>query len=406
MPRFKEVSIPKVQQVYRLVIVSDDGRETPTGQFRVRKRIKNPATGKWTTHTRTFDDFNEAKRFAKAEYSAPIAQAANRETEFKTVFERFMLRKEREQKLARGTLEGCRTRYAHLKFFEGMDVLEIGPRVVDRWLDMLYDPEYMKLQKKTRESFRQEYSLLHNIFTYFQNYEDDQFRSPLLKRHRERACATSRASKGDNIRFLNDDQEIKFLAQLKQKQTFHDLALFQLHTGARIGEAAGLDFADVDFVRNEVTIRRHLDWPRRKGAQIEMRKGTKGGPSRVVPLTAECRAMLLRRKSSSINPRVFTRPDGDWLRYRAIQEAYDRAFARIGTDIRGTHSLRHTFAVRYLEQTKDIHALQKLLGHVSLEDTLRYAKYTYESVRQSFQLFRGGKATNVEPFVPRAVPQR
>jgi hypothetical protein len=49
--------------------------------------------------------------------------------------------------------------------------------------------------------------------------------------------------------------------------------------------------------------------------------------------------------------------------------------------------------------TKDIYALQRTLGHVSLEETQTYAKYTNESARNAFKLFKGGKIEDSNPLV-------
>ena len=45
--------------------------------------------------------------------------------------------------------------------------------------------------------------------------------------------------------------------------------------------------------------------------------------------------------------------------------------------------------MNFLRKTKDIHALQRLLGHADLEATQIYAKYTDESTRRAFEIFDG-----------------
>lgn len=402
---YREMTVPNAPQVYRLVEMTEQGEAIPTGRFRVRKRVK--VLNNWTTHTKTFDNFLDAKRFARAEYTPPTIHVSRRENLFREVFERFMLFKERELKLARGTLTSLRDRYRHLKFFEVFEIETIDAKLIDRWIDLLFDPEYLKTQKSSRVNYRHEHSLLSNVIRYYRNFENENFVSPLLDRHRIRACAKDRAAKETRIRFLTEKQENEFLQALSEDQLFYDLALFQLDTGTRIGEAAAVEFRDVDFGRNEITIVQHVDWPRAKGKLIELKAGTKGGPVRIIPMTPGCREMLLRRKAQSQSSRVFVHEDGEWLQYRSIQHKYDKAFAKIVTDIRGTHSLRHTFAVRFLDKTKDINALKELLGHSSLKDTLRYAKYTSDSVKRSFTLFKGAGATEeaeIRQFVPRLVP--
>ncbi len=116
--------------------------------------------------------------------------------------------------------------------------------------------------------------------------------------------------------------------------------------------------------------------------------------------------MQVRRQAQAPSSIVFPNAEGAWLTYRAIQAAYDRAFAKAQLVHRGTHTLRHTFAVRFLEETKDIYALQRVLGHATLEETQRYAKYTLESVRRAFQLFKGGTSEAEDmPLVPQLVPR-
>jgi integrase/recombinase XerD len=189
---------------------------------------------------------------------------------------------------------------------------------------------------------------------------------------------------------LNCDEEQRFLEALSRWPVIRDIALFQFHTGARVGEAAAMECRNVDYPRGEVRIAQHLHWERHKGGKTHLVPGTKTGPTRNVPLTFECKEMLRRRQAATSSSILFADTDGQWLLYRAIQDIYDRAFRKAGLPHRGTHVLRHTFTVRFLDQTKDIYALQKLLGHTDLKVTQVYAKYSNEAVRRSFQLFRGG----------------
>src|SRR5437016_3265366 len=98
----KEVKIPNFPQLYKIVELKADGKQTPTGNYRVRKRVQ--FEGKWTTHTKTFDSFDDAKRFAKSYYQ-PTSSNTGRMI-FGEAFKRFMLHKEREMKLSLGTLSG------------------------------------------------------------------------------------------------------------------------------------------------------------------------------------------------------------------------------------------------------------------------------------------------------------
>jgi integrase len=400
MPKIDK-AVPKHPKIYRVFDVDESGRETSTGIFRVRHRIK--IAGKWTTRVTTFQNFDSAKVFCRQ----PIryeADAPPKKWTFGLVLEKFFHYKEHEERRAPGTIHGYRSRARHLRFFQELSIREITPLQIDGWVNLLLDPEYKALQLSSREDYDHELVLLGVILRFYREFYDETYVVPLLKRHRKRLCPPRKED--EEIRYLSEGQEIDFLEAMNCWPVLRDVALFQLHTGARVGEAAAMDFDSVEFTRQQVHIRQHLHWERTKGGSTSVLKGTKTGPDRTVPLTLECLQMLRRRRQESGGSVAFTDPKrGSWLTYRAIQSAYDTAFKRLGLPHRGSHTLRHTFAVRFLEQTKDIHALQKALGHTDLSTTMIYAKYTNDSVRKAFQIFRGGGESKVAS-VPLLVPPK
>jgi integrase len=72
------------------------------------------------------------------------------------------------------------------------------------------------------------------------------------------------------------------------------------------------------------------------------------------------------------------------LRYRKKTELEneEKKIEYIGTKIT-PHLLRHTGAKIYFKQQKDIRALQKILGHSSMETTQRYVEYGIEDVKEA-----------------------
>lgn len=399
MPKI-EKAVPKHPKIYRIFEVGDGGEKFPTTIYRVRHRIK--VNNKWTTKVATFDNFEAAKTFCRQ--PPPTESEWNLENwTFTDVLEKFFSHKEHEEKRAPGTIHGYRVRAKHLKFFEEFQMRQITPKVVDAWVNLMLDPAYKNLQLSSRENYDHELVLLSVILRFYREFFDEAYVLPILKRHRKRLCPSRKNS--EEIRYLSEGQEDDFVAALEKWPTIRDLALFQLHTGARVGEAAAMDFDAVEFHRQQVHFRQHLHWERTKNGSIKVLKGTKSGPDRTVPLTPECLGMLRRRHLAGGSSLVFMDPKSEsWLTYRSIQSVYDRAFKLLGLPHRGSHTLRHTFAVRFLEQTKDIHALQKALGHTDLTTTMIYAKYTNDSVRKAFQIFRSG-GEKFSEVVPHLVPK-
>jgi len=129
----------------------------------------------------------------------------------------------------------------------------------------------------------------------------------------------------------------------------HDTAILALSgfAGLRAAEIADLDWRDVDL----------------RGDRITVRRG-KGGKRRVVPLAAPLKAVLvtLPEQVGKVIPRKDGKP-GPNAPYRISH----RASLLLGGRKAGytLHQCRHRFATAAYAGTRDIDAVQKLLGHSS-----------------------------------------
>lgn len=74
-------------------------------------------------------------------------------------------------------------------------------------------------------------------------------------------------------------------------------------------------------------------------------------------------------------------PNGDTIGNRAFAKRFDNLKRLAGLNGKGIglHSLRHTFATEFYDQTGDVKALSKILGHSSVSFTLE----TYVHMRLS-----------------------
>jgi len=137
---------------------------------------------------------------------------------------------------------------------------------------------------------------------------------------------------------------------------------FLFLTGVRLSEAIGLRWVDVDFSRSEITIAESLPKDPTGNGYTRIRKSTKTGSVRVLPISQRLRETL-----EAIAPTyelVFTTPlghiiDADNFRMRhwkPILKAVDVPYRKI-------HNCRHTMISHALEQGIAPAGIAYLAGH-------------------------------------------
>jgi len=207
---------------------------------------------------------------------------------------------------------------------------------------------------------------------------------PIKKRHRA-DCIVDRvkyevAQAKNKRKFLPRSVVIQFLNALKGSADplYYEVALFQLGTGTRIGEACAMDWSDVNFESGTAYIHSNVCWSRLKGRPTFISPLTKTSEARLVSIPQAVLHQLkqLSLRSGRAKGLVFSHDGFKPLEYRSIQYHYDRILKGIGSEWRGTHIMRHSFSTDYLEKTKNPKALQGQLGHRTAEQTSHYAKIT------------------------------
>lgn len=171
---------------------------------------------------------------------------------------------------------------------------------------------------------------------------------------------------GGVTRYLTAAEEQRLLtalAALKPRDRLRPMVLLSLHTGVRWGELVALTWADIDLPGRRLTVR---------GA------GAKSRQTRFIPLNDTARAALedwqtIRRTAlgDAVIGLVFPGRGAGTVDNVRKHWATVLVAARI-EDFRW-HDLRHSFASKLVQSGVDLNTVRELLGHQSLQMTLRYA---------------------------------
>lgn len=162
--------------------------------------------------------------------------------------------------------------------------------------------------------------------------------------------------------YLTFDEADRLVAAAEP--AWRPMLIVALNTGLRLGELTALQWDCVDLVAGRLLVKRNLY----RGVL-----GTpKGGRTREVPLND--RAARALQEHRHLKKWVFSDADGQFLNaYNACQNAIARNCRRAGLRPVGWHDLRHTFASHLVMRGVPLKAVQELLGHATMEMTMRYA---------------------------------
>jgi integrase len=166
------------------------------------------------------------------------------------------------------------------------------------------------------------------------------------------ACSTTQTRSGEYRRAGRDRLLVYVLA----------------YCGLRLGEATGLQVADVDTGRRRVRVERSVT-----DVDGHLVHGTpKNHQAREVPVPAFLVALVVEAIAGRpADAPLFPAPGGGLLRGNNFRRrSFDRAAASVGLPGLTPHELRHTAASLAVSAGANVKAVQLMLGHASAAMTL------------------------------------
>jgi integrase len=161
--------------------------------------------------------------------------------------------------------------------------------------------------------------------------------------------------------FLSLEEVDRLIAAADQE--WRTMITIAATTGLRRGELRALRWRDVDLEVPQLLVQR--------AAWKDHVSSPKSGRARLVPLCERARNAF--RAHPHRCDLVFPDPRGAMLGVNAMRSPLRHATRRAGLRPIGWHTLRHSFASNLVMRRAPLKAVQELLGHATLEMTLRYA---------------------------------
>lgn len=190
--------------------------------------------------------------------------------------------------------------------------------------------------------------------------------------------------------FSKEEQKI-IEEKAREKLNIRKLCLLLcLYTGLRIGEISGLKWEDINFSTKSLEVKRTIERirnvdPNKKGKTELIASTPKSDTSnRIIPIPDFLIFLLEQFKSCDCyyilsNSEKLYDP-------RQYESFYERFLKRYEIKYVNFHTLRHTFATRSIEAKMDVKTLSEILGHSSVEITLKlYVHPSYDLKKSSIE---------------------
>ena len=184
-----------------------------------------------------------------------------------------------------------------------------------------------------------------------------------------------------------DDEQTKILLenleQLSIEDTKYKVAIIlTVFTGVRLGELMGLEWQDVDFKNEIISINRSSQYIADMGVFTKVPKTESSIreiaiPEFIISLLEEYKLWYEEQKSIygelwTNSDRLFVQADGKPMHPSTISKWFVKYVGQIGLPVINFHGLRHTNASLLVAQNVDIAVISARLGHAQISTTLDF----------------------------------
>lgn len=148
-----------------------------------------------------------------------------------------------------------------------------------------------------------------------------------------------------------------------------------LGTGNRAATIVDVQIGDIDFRKKEIALRH-----------------TKNKKAQIIPLSSSLEVVLkeyirMWRKDAPPEAYLFCNVGEEKLTTNALQNSFGKYCKARGATHTNIHGLRHNFAKGWVKNNGNMYALQKILGHSTLDMTRKYVNLFSEDIKEDYDRF-------------------
>lgn len=184
----------------------------------------------------------------------------------------------------------------------------------------------------------------------------------------------------EGIKNFDDEEMISLLAKPKKTDSFATwrtwaIVNWVLGTGNRSASICEIQLRDINYKAKEITLRL-----------------TKNKEVQIIPLSSSLESVLkeyirIWRNGAANESYLFPNIGDEKLTTNALRHSFSKYCKDRGVEKTNIHGLRHSFAKSWVKNNGNIYALQKILGHKTLEMTRRYVNLFSEDIKEGFDSF-------------------
>ncbi|WP_163102285.1 site-specific integrase [Peribacillus alkalitolerans] len=258
-----------------------------------------------------------------------------------------------------------------LPYFKKLALSDLKPMMYQKFLNSLSENE-KAYSKRTIE-------IIHG--TMFNAMEKAVTLGKINKNPCEGVTIRGQA-KDKQLKYMESSDIAKFLQEAyKYNYVYWIFFKVLIESGLRKGEAAALQWSDIDLKEGIITVSKTLDFTAKSDDQIFGDTKTYNSKRTITISNTLSNDLLFHKKWQNQNKLalnntykhdlnlVLCKPDGNFIPKSSLFNAFTRILKRAEIQSIPIHSLRHTHAVLLLEAGADMKYVQERLGHGSIQIT-------------------------------------